>query len=130
MNRILAALSLIVVVSGLAPAQPMPAFDIADVHFSSRTDWAKTVQHWSDGGFLGGDRYQIRRATMLDLISAAYDVDTKKVFGGPSWIDYDRYEIFAKTRPGTRPDVVRQMLQSLLAERFHLVVKMETQSVP
>ncbi len=82
------------------------------------------------GGTLAGDRYQLRRATMVDLISTAYKVDANKVFGGPSWLDYDRFEVVAKTKPGTRPATLRMMLQTLLAERFHLVVKTDTQQVP
>ncbi len=127
-KRLLFSLSIFLLVTGAGLCQP--AFDIADVHFSPRSDWSKTVDHWMDGGVLGGDRYRLRRATMIDLISTAYGVDANKVFGGPAWIDYDRYEVVAKTKPGTRPATLRLMLQALLAERFHLVVKTETQQVP
>jgi uncharacterized protein (TIGR03435 family) len=82
-----------------------------------------------DGGVLGGDRYEIRRAGMLDLIRNAYGIDADKIFGGPAWLEYDRYDITAKTKPGTKPAVLKQMLQTLLADRFHLVVKEETQAI-
>ncbi len=105
-------------------------FDIADVHMSPRKEWTQTPINRMDGGVLGGDRYEIRRASMLDLIRTAYSVDADKVFGGPSWLEYNRYDIVAKTKPGTKPAAVKQMLQALLADRFHLALKQETQAVP
>ncbi len=110
--------------------QPGPAFDIADVHTSPRADWVKNQLHRMDGGLLAGNRYEIRRATLLDLIRTAYGVDADKILGGPSWLDYDRFEIVAKTKPGTKPADLKLMLQALLAERFHLVVKLDTQPIP
>jgi uncharacterized protein (TIGR03435 family) len=82
------------------------------------------------GGFLNRDQYELRKATMLDLIRTAYNVAADKVLGGPSWLDYDRFDVLAKTRPGTRPERLRVMLQTLLADRFHLVVRTETRQVP
>jgi uncharacterized protein (TIGR03435 family) len=82
------------------------------------------------GGYLAGERYELHRATMLDLIREAYNVDAASVFGGPNWLDYDRFEVIAKTKPGTLPATLRLMLQALLAERFHLAVKPDTRQVP
>ncbi len=132
MTRTLPCVYLLLVCSGAAVCQTpavKPKFDFADVHFSPREQWVRTVANWTDGDTLGGDRYDVRRATLLDLIRIAYNVDAKRIFGGPTWIDYDRYEIVAKTRPGTRQATLRLMLQALLDERFHLVVKADTQPV-
>jgi uncharacterized protein (TIGR03435 family) len=112
-----------------APA-PLPRFDIADVRVSPRADWVKNPAHAMQGGFLLRDRYELDRATMLDLIRTAYAVDADKVFGGPNWLDYDRFKIVAKAPPDTRPATLRLMLQSLLADRFKLVVKQDTKPVP
>jgi uncharacterized protein (TIGR03435 family) len=67
---------------------------------------------------------------MLDLIRSAYAVDADKVYGGPSWLDYDRFDVIAKAPPATRPEALRLMLQSLLADRFNLVVRTESRPVP
>ncbi len=131
--RAIAGVSFVFFLSGAALCQPganKPAFDIADVHVSPRADWVKNRTHTMQGGFLIGDRYELHRATMLDLIQTAYNVDADKVYGGPSWLDYDRFEIVAKTKPGTRPGALRVMLQTLLEDRFHLAVKMDTRDVP
>jgi uncharacterized protein (TIGR03435 family) len=133
MKRSLAVVSFGVLLSGAAFSQPDPnnsTFDIADVHLSPRTEWIKKATNNFQGGYLNGGRYELRRATMLDLIRTAYNVDAEKVYGGPSWLDYDRFEIAAAAKPGTRPETLRLMVQSLLADRFKLVVKMDTRPMP
>jgi uncharacterized protein (TIGR03435 family) len=102
---------------------------MADVHSSPRHDVTQIRNSLPDGFVLGGGRYEIHRATMLSLIANAYSIDADKIFGGPPWIDYNRYEIIAKTKPGIKPAVLKQMLRTLLADRFHLLLKEETQPV-
>ena len=67
---------------------------------------------------------------MLDLGRLAYGVDADKIAGGPSWLDYDRFEVVAKAAAGTRPEALQLMLQALLADRFGLVVAAETKPMP
>jgi uncharacterized protein (TIGR03435 family) len=98
-------------------------FDVADVHVSPRDLWVKTSFNAMRIGMFSQGRYEIRRATMLDLIRIAWSVDAGKVFGGPAWLDYDRYEVIAKAPSATTPPELRLMLQSLLANRFNLVVR-------
>lgn len=94
-----------------------PAFELADIHASPKT------QHPSmRSGMLQPGIFQLRMATMLDLISTAYGVEGDKVTGGPSWLELDRFDILAKFAPGAPLETVRVMLQSLLQERFGLVV--------
>jgi uncharacterized protein (TIGR03435 family) len=133
MVRIFAGISFVALLSSGAfgqSAAALPKFDIADVHVSPRSEWVKKPVNNIGGGFLSAGRYELRRATMLELIKTAYSVDAEKVYGGPSWLDYDRYEVVAKTEPGTRPEDLRRMLQSLLEDRFNLVVKMDTRPMP
>ena len=102
-------------------AEAPPAFDLADVHVSAKSPNANV-----SGGFLRGGRYEIRKATMVDLVRMAYGVDPDKVLGGPSWLETDRFDILAKAPPGTSPDTVKLMLQAALADRFKLVVHKDT----
>lgn len=125
-----AALAALLSCAAFAQSQPPRAFDISSVQASPRATWAKTPVNALQGGYLTGDRYELRRATMLDLIHAAYDLDPAHIYGGPTWLDYDKFDVSAKTAPGTRPDALRQMLQALLADRFKLTVKPETQELP
>jgi uncharacterized protein (TIGR03435 family) len=48
----------------------------------------------------------------------------------PKWFDTDRFEIDAKAAGNPTKDQMRLMMQSLLAERFHLAVHYETQEMP
>jgi uncharacterized protein (TIGR03435 family) len=41
--------------------------------------------------------------TMLRLIASAYGVNVTSVFGGPSWLATDRFDIYAKTASTTSP---------------------------
>lgn len=101
-----------------APAGPPPAFVIADVHTSPHV-----TRPFYPGPFRTGDRYILRQATMLDLISTAYGVDASNasyIQDGPSWLEWDRFDIVAKVPPATPPDTIKLMLRSLLADRFKL----------
>src|ERR1017187_1340911 len=60
------------------------------------------------------------------MISAAYSLDQNHVLGGPTWLDFDRYEVTAKQPPKTPQDASRLMLRALLADRFKLVVHNDT----
>jgi uncharacterized protein (TIGR03435 family) len=99
-------------------------FDVADVRVSPRT-----TQPLVRGPLYENGRYQLRLATMLDLIRIAYDVDPRKVVGGPSWLEMDRFDIVAKAPSDSTPASRKLMLQGLLAERFNLVLSKETRPV-
>ena len=118
---------LLLIASGPAWCQ---SFDAADVHVSPAADQVKDSKHPTVAGFVAPDRYVIHRATLVDLMARAYSVDADKILGGPAWVDYDRYEIDAKVKPGTSDAALRAMLQSLLGERFGLTVKPDVQKVP
>jgi uncharacterized protein (TIGR03435 family) len=120
MKRLIVALivaaSLSASLLGQAPA-PRAAFDVASVQVSTRP------QPGMRGGVLRGTRYELRNATMLDMIRTAYAVQPERVSGGPSWLEWNRFDIAALTSEKTPPDRLREMLKTLLAERFKLVVR-------
>ena len=128
--RTLTALSFAVVLSGAAfgqAAATAPKFDIADVHVSTS---ATNPYTFLSGGVLRGGRYDLRKATMLDLIRIAYGVDPDKVVGGPSWLELDRFDADAKAASSTPPETINLMLQALLADRFKLVLHKDTRPLP
>jgi len=102
-----------------------PAFEIADVHTSPQRRFP-----FMDGGNLRGDRYVLHQATMVDLIAAAYGLDPSNVQEGPIWLETDRFDIIAKAPPTTSKDTIKLMLQSLLADRFKLVVHTGSAPMP
>jgi uncharacterized protein (TIGR03435 family) len=108
-------------------AQTRPVFEAADIHRSAP---AMNPYTFVSGGVLRGARYDLRKATMLDLIRIAYKVEPQLVFGGPNWLEFDRFDIAAKAPPSSSPETVALMLQSLLAERFKLVLHRDTRPMP
>lgn len=135
MKRTLAAISLCALLSSALfgqstagqPPTPKPTFDIADVHATPRTN---NPNLFMTGGVLRGGRYDLRKATMLDLIRTAWNVDPAIVLGGPNWLETDRFDIVAKAPPSTSPDNIRLMLQALLADRFKLVLHNDIKPMP
>lgn len=59
------------------------------------------------------------------LLTAAYGVRPDQI-EGPAWLDVERYDIVAKPPVSATKDQVPVMLQNLLADRFGMVVRVET----
>ena len=102
-----------------------PRFLAADVHPSP-----KSLNQFSRGGSARGERFEMKNASMVDLIRVAYGFTPDKVLGGPSWLEMDRFDVIAKLPPGTAPDAQKLMFQGLLAERFKLVAHTDTKPLP
>src|SRR5215467_1387990 len=65
-------------------------FEAADLHPSPS---ATNPYNYASGGVLRGGRYELRKATMLDLITTAWNIDADTVFGGSNWLELDRFDI-------------------------------------
>ena len=110
--------------SATAPAAAPATFEIADVHDSPYR------RHPAIRFSVHGDRLLIRDATLVDLISDTYAVDPSSVFGGPQWLAFDHFDIFAKLPPATTRASVMPMLRPLLDDRFKLVAQAGTRQLP
>ena len=110
------------------PAEAPPKFEAADVHASAKAT-GRLSQFVRTSPVRAG-RYEIRNATMVDLIHSAYDYDADKILGGPSWLEMDRFDVTAKVPDGSTPEKRRQMLQALLQDRFQLAVLKDTKPLP
>lgn len=90
MTREFAVISFLAFIAGTAFGQSTnakPRFEAADVHPSAPT---RSFKVYITGGVLRGERYDLRKATMLDLVARAWDVDPETVAGGrvgSIWID-------------------------------------------
>jgi len=83
-------------------------------------------------GNVSGPRITLSGYALEGLIMDAYHVESWQLSGGPAWRDTDPFEIIAKA-PGDAsptPVQVREMLRSLLKERFKLKVHRETKEGP
>jgi uncharacterized protein (TIGR03435 family) len=120
-------LSLLVVTASAQRTAERPRFGAASVQRRATATNPFTVV---SGGVLRGERYELGKATMLDMIRVAWDVDPDIVLGGPDWLEFDQFDIAAKAPEGAPPGTIRLMLQSLLAERFGLVIHRDTRPMP
>jgi uncharacterized protein (TIGR03435 family) len=113
-----------IVLCGVLAAQPL-SFEVATV---KPNDPARNPGVTS-GYSMNGNILQI--VGSLDaLIRYAYDVEDTQISGGPQWIDRDIYEVNAKMPAKAIPAQLKQMMQSLLAERFQLTIHRETRQLP
>ncbi len=105
-----------------------PAFEVATVRPSPPLTMESLQQIQTGKTKIGmsvdGARVDIALYSLADLIRIAYDVKPHQV-QGPDWMGQQRFEIQAKIPNGVSKDLVPQMLQSLLAERFKLTIHRE-----
>jgi uncharacterized protein (TIGR03435 family) len=71
----------------------------------------------ADGAML---RYT--NVSLKDCIREAYQVRDYQI-QGPDWLESERFDIVAKLPAGSNKKQIPEMLQAMLAERFHLAVK-------
>jgi uncharacterized protein (TIGR03435 family) len=114
--------------AGLASAQA-PTFDVASIKPSDPA--AKIAINRS------GYHLATTGTSLLFLITWAYDVHPERVVGQPKWLDSARYDITANAseqgsapRRPNEPSALQKMMQSLLADRFKLVLHKETREAP
>ena len=112
-------------IAGLAVAAQVSSFEVASVKPVNPPAGPHVVSLIINHG-----RLNIEAAELRQIVGQAYAVQRIRVLGGPSWADSDQFDIAAKSESSdaTR-DEIRSMLQTLLAERFKLVVHRETKEM-
>ena len=63
------------------------------------------------------------------VLRQAYRVPEARIIGGPAWVDTERFDILA-TAPNATADATREMLRTLLRERFGLAAHPESRDMP
>src|SRR5262245_38175567 len=75
-------------------------------------------------------RASLTNITLRTLIQVAYQVQGHQLVGVPEWVNTSRFDILATTAGSASVEQMRLMLRGLMADRFGLVVHMETREVP
>lgn len=125
MRRTIMAAGLSGLAACLAVAQTKtPAFDVASIRPSSpqlrdRVGGKEGIT--ADPGTL-----MMSNVTLASSIRWAYGVQSFQVTGGPSWLNGERFDISAKASTPASESELRQMLQTLLAERFKVALHRES----
>jgi len=101
-----------------------PSFEAAVV----RPD--KSGEPFPERKLLPGGQLTLENYTLRQLIAEAWQVRNDQILAAPRWCDSDRFDVVAKTAPGTPDASIRSMLQALLAERFHLAVHQDNKPLP
>jgi uncharacterized protein (TIGR03435 family) len=112
----------------LAAEQPR-AFDAASLKPVEPGSVAPGFPDHPDFGGRKGGRYTRWRISLRLLIQMAYQLSPDQI-SGPAWIDSQRYNLVAAMPPATTDGQLLGMLQTLLAERFHLKLRRETREQP
>jgi uncharacterized protein (TIGR03435 family) len=101
-----------------------PAFEVASVkpNRSGDAGWRLDPQ---PGGRLTGTN-----VTAAALIRFAYELPDFQMFGGPKWLNSDRFDVVAKAEGDPPLKQRRLMLRTLMAERFKLTAHTETRELP
>jgi uncharacterized protein (TIGR03435 family) len=121
---------LIACAAGAVLAEDVPKFEAADVHVSPKPANFSPISQFPRTSPVRGGRYEIKNASMADLVRIAYGFDADKILGGPNWLELDRYDLAAKLPNETTPETQKLMLQALLGERFKLAVHKDTKPLP
>ncbi len=77
---------------------------------------------------LPGGELIMENETLKEIVLMAYNV-RDFTFSGPAWLDTVKFDIMAKAPSPVTRDERRVLMQSLLAERFKLVVHRETKTL-
>jgi uncharacterized protein (TIGR03435 family) len=110
----------------LAHAQPTPKFEVATIKPADPSANGQFIRLPSPG------RIAITNMTLLQIIRFAYaeGLGTNlEITGGPNWLDKDRFDVEAKAEGPATPPELRQMMRTLLAERFALKSHPDTKEV-
>ena len=110
--------------TGIACAQTPLKFEVASIRPSNSADRRLFLDVQPGGRFIA------RNFSVKRLIEWAYDIKDFQISGGPGWMGSDLYDISANAENSGNPDKSNLRLQSLLAERFQLVIRREAQDVP
>src|SRR5215471_11151178 len=76
-------------------------------------------------------RFRAETGFVRGMVAWSHDVLAAQVKGGPDWLDVEPYFVDARAGDADAgPDQIKLMLQTLLKDRFKLVVHRETQQAP
>jgi uncharacterized protein (TIGR03435 family) len=120
MSKALPSIFILMAAHALAQA---PAFEAATIK-PSKAEPGHTSSHSRTGMIM------LSGQTLKGLVCSAYQVKDFQVTGGPKWLDQDRYDVNAKAEGAAQGEQLQQMLQTLLADRFQLVIHHEQKIAP
>jgi uncharacterized protein (TIGR03435 family) len=125
MIRSVFPVAVLIVISGLAPGQTPPQFEVASVKAVDISKLGDAIS--MNIGSVRNGQVTFGNATLRDCIRFAYGIASDAQIAGPDWIKSKRflYDIIANGAPGTSRDELLKMTQTLLTERFRMATHRE-----
>lgn len=120
--RTLARLAVSLTLTCLAFAQTNPApaeFDVVDIKQN------KSGELQASANALPSGQFAVKNMPLAQLIQFAYDVSANYISGKPDWVNSERFDMVGKFAPGASDATTREMLQTMLAREFKLLVHKE-----
>ncbi len=113
--------ALFLLVPFLAPvAAQKPAFAVATIRPAR-----ESVKFEHDGNTqLNGNTLRMQDVTVATCLKLAFHIQDRQI-AGPDWLQSEKFDITAKADDPIDEDTMKQMLQSLLADRFNLTFHRE-----
>jgi uncharacterized protein (TIGR03435 family) len=120
------------VLLGQAPAAKAPAFEVATIRPAPPI--MEIIQQLQSGKAkigmnVDGARVDMGFTSLADLMRIGFRVKQYQI-QGPDWMAQQRFEIQAKIPDGVSQDLVPEMLQALLADRFKLTYHRDKKELP
>jgi uncharacterized protein (TIGR03435 family) len=81
------------------------------------------------GYHIDGQMVSCTALSLRDYIRLAWQVKDYQI-AGPEWLAENRFDLRAKLPEGAKGDDIREMIKSLLGERFHMKVHMDSKEFP
>jgi uncharacterized protein (TIGR03435 family) len=101
-----------------------PQFEVAQIKPSQPAPGRAWERITADPG-----RLTASGVTLKQLIFEAYDMPYYRIFGGPSWLESEYYDLEAKAGSPVDRGQLKLMLRGLLADRFKLTLHRETKEL-
>jgi uncharacterized protein (TIGR03435 family) len=106
-------------------AQNPPTFEVATIKPSKSSGGVGI-------GVSPGGLFDTTNTSLSILIKFAYDLHSRQIVGGPSWLETDRYDVTGKPDKPGKPSLkqLNMMVQNLLADRFQLTFHRDKRELP
>jgi len=107
------------------PADARPVFEVASIKPSNPDAQGKLFT-------VRGRQVMTINTTVNDLITFAFGVHPRQIASGASWLETDKYDVTGQPDVEGVPNQtqLRQMVQTLLADRFKLAVHHDKKELP
>lgn len=101
-----------------------PSFEVATIKPSD-------PKNQNNGFHEEGRQISIENMTVAQMLTFAYNVQTRQIAGEPEWVDKDRWDVRGVPDTPGEPNVqqYQEMVAKLLRERFHLKLQQQTREM-